>query len=259
MTRFDWYQTKQLTILQLLAAVFIPSAGGYAFFHFLLPAIVNSGMPVLIAYSIVASTGLSIIVLLAIYLLRKEASELGISFATRACLLAVPGRQWLIFVGLLVAMFVVIAGAQQVSIWLITSFDIQVPDYMPFFLNPTIDPMTADMAVLSPGLPLTGAYYVIPLVTIVIMLNILAEELYFRAWLLPKMSRFGGWSWVINGILFALYHSFQLWLLPFILVASLTFAFIVYQSKSIYPALVFHFFANLLAGVASISVLIVGR
>lgn len=258
MTDFNWQQTKQLSVLQLLAAVFIPSAGGYALFHFLLPAVVSSGVPALVAYSIVASAGLSVIVLLAIYLLRKEASALGIAFATRACLLAVPGKQWLIFIGLLVVMFVVISGAQQVSIWMINSFDIRIPDYMPFFLNPTIDPMATDMTILSPGLPLKGAYFVIPLVTVVITLNILAEELYFRAWLLPKLSRYGSRAWIINGILFALYHTFQLWLLPFILVASLTFAYIVYQSRSIYPALVFHLFANLLAGVASISVLIFG-
>lgn len=258
MTDFNWQQTKQLSILQLLAAVFIPSAGGYALFHSLLPAVVNNGVPVLVAYSIVASAGLSIIVLFAIYILRKEAIDLGISFAARACLLRVSGKQWLVFIGLLVAMFVVIGGAQQLSIWIINSFNIHVPDYMPFFLNPTIEPMTTDMAILSPGLSLRGAYFVLPLITVVITLNILAEELYFRAWILPKLSRYGNWAWVINGILFALYHSFQLWLLPIILVASLTFAYIVYRSKSIYPALVFHFIANLLLGVASISVLIFG-
>ena len=225
-------------------------------FHFLLPVVVNRGIPVLIAYSIVATAGLSVIVLLAIYLLRREAHELSLSFATRACLLAVPGKQWLILAGLLVAMFVLIGGAQQLSILFIQNYNIQIPSYLPFFLNPTIDPMTADMSVLSPALNLRGAYFVIPLITVVISLNILAEELYFRAWLLPKMSRFGGWAWVLNGILFALYHTFQLWLLPLILVASLTFAFIVYKSRSIYPALVFHLVANLLTGVASISVLI---
>ena len=240
----------------MLAVIFIPSAGGYILFHFLLPVVVNRGIPVLIAYSIVASAGLSIIVLLAIYLLRREARELSISFATRACLLAIPTKQWLILAGLLAAMLVLIGGAQQLSVLLIQKYNIQIPSYLPFFLNPTVDPMTADMSVLSPALNLRGAYFVIPLITVVISLNILAEELYFRAWLLPKMSRFGGWSWVLNGTLFALYHTFQLWLLPLILVASLTFAFIVYKSRSIYPALVFHLVANLLAGVASISVLI---
>ncbi len=194
--------------------------------------------------------------LLAIYLLRREARELSISFATRACLLAIPTKQWLILAGLLAAMLVLIGGAQQLSVLLIQKYNIQIPSYLPFFLNPTVDPMTADMSVLSPALNLRGAYFVIPLITVVISLNILAEELYFRAWLLPKMSRFGGWAWVLNGTLFALYHTFQLWLLPLILVASLTFAFIVYKSRSIYPALVFHLVANLLAGVASISVLI---
>lgn len=256
MNEFDWQQTKQLSIPQILAAVFIPSAGGYAFFHFISPTFVKNGMPVLMAWALVASIGLAIIVLLAIYLLRKDARSLGISFAERACLKSVTGKRWLIYVGILIAMFILMGVAQQISIFVVNNHDIQGLAHMPFFMNPTLNPMTTDMAILSPGLPLKGAYFVIPLMTVTIALNILAEELYFRAWLMPKMLRFGGWTWVLNGSLFALYHTFQIWLLPVILVASLTFAFIVYHSRSIYPALVFHFIANLLLGVGSVSFLI---
>jgi membrane protease YdiL (CAAX protease family) len=58
------------------------------------------------------------------------------------------------------------------------------------------------------------------------------------------MTVYGGKSWVINATLFAFYHSFQLWLLPTILVGSLVWAFVIYTSKSIWPALAGHFVGN---------------
>jgi len=125
-------------------------------------------------------------------------------------------------------------------------------------LNPAIDPMVADMSVVSPGLPLNGQYGLVLLMAITLLLNILTEELYFRAWMLPKLSRYGGWSWVINGIFFALYHTFQFWLFPTLLVASLFFAFIFYKSKSIWPSFAAHLIGNFLLSILGILMLVIG-
>jgi membrane protease YdiL (CAAX protease family) len=64
--------------------------------------------------------------------------------------------------------------------------------------------------------------------------------------MLPKLSKYGSWGWVINGVLFAFYHSFQIWLLPLLLVSSLSFAFIFYKTKSIWPILATHLLLNTL-------------
>jgi membrane protease YdiL (CAAX protease family) len=37
------------------------------------------------------------------------------------------------------------------------------------------------------------------------------EELYFRGFLLPRLSRLGTWAPVLNGVLFTLYHFFSFW------------------------------------------------
>ena len=129
---------------------------------------------------------------------------------------------------------------------------------MPFFLNPAIDPTTADMEVLSPGLDLEGAYFVLPLISVVLLFNILAEEFYFRAWMLPKLAKYGRWSWVINGTMFALYHTFQLWLFPTIIVASLTFAFVFYWTRSLWPGLIGHLVFNFFISMVGIGSLIAG-
>ena len=76
------------------------------------------------------------------------------------------------------------------------------------------------------------------------------------AWLLPKMMTLGGVAWAVNGAAFALYHTFQLWLLPQLIPLSLFMAFVVYYTRSIWPALLFHLAVNSLS-VGAIIYLIV--
>ena len=42
----------------------------------------------------------------------------------------------------------------------------------------------------------------------------IVEEMYFRGYLLPRMSYLKGWAPLVNVVLFALYHLFTLWLVP---------------------------------------------
>jgi uncharacterized protein len=45
--------------------------------------------------------------------------------------------------------------------------------------------------------------------------TLLGEELLFRGLLLPRMrGAFGRWDWVVNGVLFALYHLHVPWVIP---------------------------------------------
>ncbi|MHC4521760.1 MAG: CPBP family glutamic-type intramembrane protease, partial [Planctomycetota bacterium] len=45
------------------------------------------------------------------------------------------------------------------------------------------------------------------------------EELYFRGYLLPRMSWSGGWAPLLNSVLFAVYHFFTPWQTPARIVA----------------------------------------
>jgi len=216
--------------------------------------LVTNGVPVMVAWPSVASIMLFVFVIVAVVLLRREARNMGIAFWTRMCFKKLTLKEWGIYIILIVIGLIGAAGVQR----MIPNLGIAVPDYMPFFLNPSVDPMTADVEVLSPGLSLQGSYGLLPLFGITLLLNILTEELYFRAWLLPKLARYGNVGWVMNGVLFALYHTFQIWLLPTILVTSLLFAFIFYRSKSIWPILAAHFVGNFLLSIFGILMLIIG-
>ncbi len=242
---FNWNNAKQLSVLQIILAFAIPSTIAFTGFRFILPIMVDRGIPSIIAWPAIASIMLIGFVVFALILLVKEAKELNISFRARACLKRLSLKEWRSILGILSLGFVSAILLSKATLLLTKVPGFSVPDYFPFFLNPAIDPMNTDTSVLTPGFVLQGAIWMIPLIALTLFLNILTEELYFRAWLLPKLARYGWLSWVINGILFAFYHSFQLWLLPQLLPVSLVAAFAVYKSKSIWPAFAFHMAVNL--------------
>lgn len=253
---FDWAQSRQFNTGKILLAVFLPSGIGLAGFHVLLPYLVQQGMPPMLAWPLVAAVGLLGLVIVAILMLRREAMTMKISFLARACVTRVSKQRWLFYIALAFVVVVITGVLQPVLLGLWSWFDYQPPAYYPFFLR-GVDPSSASMDVISPGLPLSGQYWLLPLMAVVLLLNILAEELYFRAWLLPRMHWLGKWSWFWNGILFALYHTFQLWIFPIILVASLVFAFVIWHGRSIVPAMVMHLVLNFISSMLGLTMLIV--
>ena len=254
---FTWEDAPQLSIFGILLAFALPSAGGFVIFHLILPALVDADVPVLVAYSFVAGAGLFIILAAGLVLMRREAAFLGVPLSSRMALLRVPRRRALIAGVILVVGFLVAAGAAQLVVPLVDAVNFMIPDYMPFFLNPGIDPASADMRVVSPGLDLRGAYFLVPLIAVVLLFNILAEEFYFRAWMMPKLAKYGRGSWVINGTLFALYHTFQLWLFPVLIIGGLAFAFVFYWTRSLWPGLVGHLVFNFFISIVAVGALIV--
>ena len=94
------------------------------------------------------------------------------------------------------------------------------------------------------------AFYGAPMAVMVIMLigNFIGEEIYFRGYLMKKTAFLGRFNWLVNSILFCLYHLWQIpqtWplILPFIF-----FGLTMQLRKNLYTMIVFHLLFNL-AGV----------
>ena len=255
---FDWNKTKQISVPQLLLAFAVPGAIGYAGFRVLLPILVESGAPPILAWPIIASCMLFLLVIFALVLLQKEAGELNISLFSRMCLKNLSFTEWAIYAAIIVAGLLVTVLAGELVLPFMKITGLSVPDYMPFILNPDINPAQTDPDVLSPGYPLKGQFILLPVWGITLLLNILAEELYFRAWLLPKMAVYGNTGWIMNGTFFALYHTFQFWLFPVILTGSLFMAFVTFKSRSILPPMAGHFIANFIINILGLFMLILG-
>jgi membrane protease YdiL (CAAX protease family) len=80
----------------------------------------------------------------------------------------------------------------------------------------------------------------------------LVEELYFRGYLLPRLSRFGTvGSTVINVLLFSLYHFFSPWQNVTRIVALLPMVYLVARKRSIYLSIFAHCGLNTLGVIAA--------
>lgn len=86
----------------------------------------------------------------------------------------------------------------------------------------------------------------------------IVEELYFRGYLLPRLSRYGKSAPVINIVLFSLYHLWTPWEIVARILGLLPMGYVVWWKKNIYLGMITHVVLNLI-GTISLSMLILGQ
>jgi uncharacterized protein len=85
----------------------------------------------------------------------------------------------------------------------------------------------------------------------------IVEELYFRGYLLPRLSRFGRKAPLLETLLFTIYHFWQPWLYPTILVPFASVVFTAHRTRNIYVGMWGHCLLNFSGGLA-ITALVLG-
>ncbi len=72
----------------------------------------------------------------------------------------------------------------------------------------------------------------------------IVEEMYFRGYLLPRISRFGAWAPLINTVLFSVYHFFTPWQNVGRIVGLLPMVYAAWWKRSIYVSMGAHVLGN---------------
>ena len=78
--------------------------------------------------------------------------------------------------------------------------------------------------------------------------NFLCEELYFHGYLMKKIGFLGPWAWVVNSILFGLYHVWQAPTTWALIGPVFVFGLLMQWRKNLYPLIFFHFLMNIVWG-----------
>ena len=81
----------------------------------------------------------------------------------------------------------------------------------------------------------------------------ITEELYFRGYLLPRISRFKAWAPLINGGVFAVYHFWMPWQVPGLILSLLPAAFAIWWKKNIYLGMIIHVVGNVLGSIVTLA------
>jgi len=88
---------------------------------------------------------------------------------------------------------------------------------------------------------------------IIAIIGPMAEELYFRGYLLPRLSKLGKWAPLVNVSLFILYHYWQPQAFVIGIVAMLPLVYIVWWKKNVYLTIGLHIFINTFGWVMDLS------
>lgn len=98
-------------------------------------------------------------------------------------------------------------------------------------------------SIASLGRPeFVGQWWIVALAIISCAFNyVLGEELFFRGVLLPRMERaFGRGDWVLNTVLFGLYHVHKIWFWPAMILSSFGQAWAARRYRSLWMAVIVH-------------------
>lgn len=118
-----------------------------------------------------------------------------------------------------------------ISAWLRTIPAFQIPAYSIFQGGPD------------------GLYSFPPVALLFLFIgNFLGEELYFRGYLLKKTAFLGGAVWIVNSLLFAVYHFWQVPQTWPLLGLVLALGLLMRLRKDLYLLIAFHFFINMWLG-----------
>jgi uncharacterized protein len=71
-----------------------------------------------------------------------------------------------------------------------------------------------------------------------------AEELYFRGHLLPRIDRFNRGAPVINSVLFSLYHLWTPWRWPSLVIGFLPMSWMAWRKRSVWLSMTAHIIVN---------------
>jgi hypothetical protein len=96
----------------------------------------------------------------------------------------------------------------------------------------------------------SGVYSLLPVwfVGLGLVGNFLCEELYFHGYLMKKIGFLGRWAWVVNSVLFALYHVWQAPTTWALIGLVFFFGILMQWRKNLYPLIAFHFLVNIVWG-----------
>ena len=228
---------QQHTLLESLGLHVLPGALTTAAFLASKPLLDSSDYPPLLAF-LLAVALVDLPVLLGVMLVAGK--KRNGHYSLEGVVLYRDRVSWMTFalivVGVFVAVYILTMLAGPLSTVLAKSVFSWLPDWM------FLEEQTQYQAYAGNALVVT---FVLQLLLTGVALP-WVEELYFRGYLLPRLSRCGRWTPLLGGLFFALYHVWQLFSFPTLFLLGMALATVVWWKRDIRISIALHVFANTL-------------
>lgn len=236
---------RPLGLAQSLLLFGVPALALILLFHFLMPALIQVGILPFYAYSLSFLILFIGLIVAALVGYRVEGHPLDwTSFADRFRLRRMNPRDWAwTGLGFLAALALLLA-VQPLSMWLIRSGLMPIPATLPRFLDPRVE-LTGDLYAGAAG-GVKGNWLFLLTSLVLLCLNVLGEELWWRGYILPRQEEaFGRWTWIVHGLLWTAFHAAMWWNLLNLLPLTLGLVFIATRRASTTVGLITHTFHKL--------------
>ena len=222
----------------------IPAVIGVLGLYVLLPALSRAGVPQLWNYTVSLAGVFPLLLAAALIAYRIEGHPLSwLALKRRFRLAEMGGREWLWTAGLLI----VFVGGQILLMptarWLVSVLPLPVPAGLPHAIDPRVVRTSIPTEFL--GVPLRGNWAVALWYSVILGLNIIAEEFWWRGYVLPRqeLSHSKG-AWIVHGMLWTLFHVPMWWNLIALLPSTLSLSFVTSRLKNTTPGIVVHLVNN---------------
>jgi len=232
-TGFPQYSLGKSFLLHVL-----PGAGVTLAFVILKPILDSSGYPPLFAF-------LFVILLVDLPILMGIMLNEGKKKNGRLSLEGILGYRdkisgnlfALIFIGAFVAVFLLISLVTPINNFLTERLFSGLPNWIFLEEQSQYEAFTKNILLITFTFQLILTGIVLPWV----------EELYFRGFLLPRISRYGIWAPLIGGLFFGLYHSWQPYGFATVFILGAALGYLVWWKRDIRLSISLHVFANAIA------------
>ena len=227
-------QFEQKSLVRLLVLHLLPAIIWLIFYIPLARFASEKGIPTMFVMYILVAL---VLVPFEIGFLYYQGKKMNGKFSLKGVVLyreKMPWWQYLLFGLISFAWIVVImVNGTQISNFLQTNLFSWIPDW--FYLS------RGSVEQNAPSIE--TSMWILGLLFLAII-GPLAEELYFRGYLLPRLSKLRKWAPLVNVSLFILYHFWQPQALVTGIIAMLPLVYIVWWKKNIYLSIGMHCFIN---------------
>lgn len=211
-------------------------------FYLIRPFLENAGLNKYMAYFLSLSVCFIIMIIWSIIVFLSEGHQRTIkAFLKRVRLNSMNLNIIIWSIGLGLIMFLSTIIFSPLISKAISNGFIKIPEGIPDYLNPV---KQQSISQLKMQLTSNG---VLPVIPIVLLLNIIGEELFWRGIIFPRQElRHGSGTFLIHGSMWAFTHLFQYWLLPPIFIGSVALSYIVQRTKNTWTSILAHTLNNTL-------------
>jgi membrane protease YdiL (CAAX protease family) len=222
----------------------IPAGIGILGLYLLLPALRRAGVPELWNYTVSFAGMFPLLLGAALIAFRLEGNTLSwTGLKQRFRIKSMGQREWRWTAGLLV----VYTGGQLLlsptAGWLASHLPLPLPDGLPTVLDPRIAKSSIPTELL--GVQLQGDWGMALWYMVVLALNILGEELWWRGYILPRQElTHGRWTWLVHGLLWTFFHVPLWWNLVSLLPSTLSLSYVAWRLKNTSPGIIVHLLMN---------------